>query len=565
LAELRIVNFALIDELVVQFESGFQVLTGETGAGKSIIVDAIALLVGGRASVDQIRTDAEEAVIEGVFVLAADHAVTGRLAEEGLLGAGEHELVIRRVLSRSGRHRLYLNGHVTPLQSVQRLAGTLIDIHGQHEQQSLLSPAAQLSAIDTFGDLGELHAAYAEAYARWRRHETEWHEAERQARARAEREDLIRFQYDELHQARLRLGEEEELTAERERLAHSRRLAELANDVYESLYAGDRALTAELGSAAARLAEMCAIDTSARDWISFAETAAAQLKELAHQLRAYREALVDDPDRLAAVEDRLNLLHRLRKKYGGTEAQLLARAEELARDVEQLEQGGAGLAEWERRVAEDRAAVQRLAERLSAARRAAAVKLERRVVSELKDLRMEGTRFQVAVETAAETPAPSGCDRVDYRLSANPGEPLQPLDRVASGGELSRIMLALKTVLADRDRVPILVFDEVDAGIGGEVATVMGRRLQELGRYHQLFCITHLPQVASQAETHFHVSKTVVKKRTVVRVVPLDRSGRLDEVARMLAGLSVSDAARQTAADLLARAPGSPTPARSRR
>ena len=560
LTELRIVNFAIIDQLTVQFSAGFQVLTGETGAGKSILVDAIALLVGGRASADQIRSDTDEAVLEAVFSLApADppHPIIAGLREQAVLGAEETDVIIRRVLSRSGRHRLYLNGSPTPLHVIQSLAGTLIDIHGQHEQQSLLSQDAQLDALDAFGGLRPLRDQYAEQYAHWGAVRREVEEAERSARERHEREDMLRFQYRELQDAGLRAGEEDELAAEQHRLAHGRRLAELSGEAYELLYERESAILTVLGAVSARLKELTAIDGSASEWAGPMESAMAQLRELARHLQVYQEGLNQDPERLGQIEERLDRLQRLRKKYGGSDAALLAKLTELAQDVEALDSGDSRLADLHARMERESEALTRLARQLSDGRTKAAAKMERRVKAELAELKMDTTRFRIEVSPDPEGAwGPSGADRVAYRLSANEGEPLQPLARVASGGELSRVMLAIKTVLAEADRVPVLIFDEVDAGVGGAVAAVMGKRLKALGGYHQVFCITHLPQVASQADTHYLVKKETVKKRTVATVSRLDPAGRREEVARMLGGLSITSTVRKTAAEMIG-GPGS--------
>ncbi len=556
LTELRIANFAVIERLELEFSDGFHVLTGETGAGKSIIVDAIALLLGERASVEQIRSGAEEAVLEAAFVLPAASPVLDQLRGNGVLGAQEREIIIRRILSRSGRNRIYVNSTLTPLHVVQSLAGTVVDIHGQHEQQSLLAPQAQLDALDAFGRLNDLRRAYQAQYERWRARERALADAVRTATERAQREDLLRFQYQELRDADLRPGEEEALQAERSRLAHASRLGELCQLAYELLYSDEGAALPRLGTAADRLRELGWLDPQAADLAALCEAAEVQVRELAQRLREYERELEPDPERLGRVEERLERLHRLKKKYGGTLEAMLAKAEELARELDALEGSESLVAGLRAEVADERDKVAALAARLSEGRRRAASRLEARVQEELAALRMEQIRFRIEVSSEPEDAGlgPSGWDRVAFLFSANPGEPLQPLARVASGGELSRVMLAVKTVMAETDGVPVLIFDEVDAGVGGAVAAVMGRRLRVLGRYHQVFCITHLPQIASQAQTHFLVEKAVHKKRTVTQVRRLDRPGRQDEIARMLGGLAITRAVRETAAEMLGEA-----------
>jgi DNA repair protein RecN (Recombination protein N) len=520
-------------------------------------VDAVALLMGGRASADHIRAGADEAILEAAWALPTTGPVTDRVRQAGLLGSHETEMVIRRVLSHSGRNRLYLNGNLVPLSLIQSCAGLLIDIHGQHEQQSLLSLQAQLDALDAFAELNAVRKTYEAQYDRWRMRQRELEEARSLAAQRLEREELLRFQVRELEDAAVKPGEEEALSNERRRLAHARRLRELADAAYGGLYNSEASVLGELGSVAQQLRELGGIDSDAAELLSLAEGATVQLREAAHRLRDYREALEQDPERLTQIEDRLDRLHRLKQKFGADAEALATRCRELKRQLEELEGSQARTVELEALVAEESAALEALADQLSRRRLRGAAKMEKRIKEELTALRMDHTRFEIQVHTDREhiNLGPTGRDRVEYLLSANPGEPLQPLSRVASGGELSRIMLAIKSVLAETDGVPVLIFDEVDAGVGGAVAAVMGQRLRTLGRYHQVLCLTHLPQIASQADTHFLVEKSVVKKRTVTRVRRLDPDGRREEIARMVAGLAVTKAARETAAEMIGEQP----------
>ena len=555
LTELRISNFAVIDHLSLQFSSGFQVLTGETGAGKSILIDAIALLIGERGSADQIRSDAEEAVLEAVFALPTTGPLTDQFRDLDLLEADGDEIIIRRILSRTGRHRVYINGMLTPLHLLQRLAGTLVDIHGQHEQQSLLSSQVQLDALDSFGRLHELRQEYEDHYTRWLTRRQALEKAEQTAEERRAREDLLRFQYQELAEAGLRPGEGDILESERKRLTSVRRLAQLEHEAYEALYESDTSILAGLDVVADRVRELGQIDHEAAEWTGLVDGATAQLRELAQRLRAYGQGLDEDPERLAQVEERLDRLRRLQKKYGATVETLLSYAEDLKRRLDESADEDTKTADLRTLIDQDRRRLGEFAQRLSNGRETAAVQMETRVEVELRALRMEQTRFRIAVRPrAGDSFNRTGGDDIDYLFSANQGEPLQPLARVASGGELSRTMLAIKTVLAETDAVPVLVFDEVDVGIGGPVATVMGRRLRALSTYHQVFCVTHLPQIASQANAHFLVQKTVVKKRTVTRVTYLDHEERRDEIARMLGGLMITGAARATAAEMIEEA-----------
>ncbi len=556
LTELRIANFAVIDRLTLQFSTGFHVFTGETGAGKSILVDAIALLVGGRATTDVIRAEADEAEVEAAFTLPEHGPLLMRFRSSGVLEPRDTELIIRRVIARSGRNRVYLNGRLTPLHVLEALAGTLLDLHGQHDQQSLLSVSHQLNAVDEFGGLVALRADYTRHHEQWKVRQQTLEEAVRQQHERAQREDYLRYQFRELETAALAPGEEETLLLERQRLAHVKRLRDLGEEAYDRLYGSDASVLKELSVAEDRLAEVTSVDETASEWKALCHDAAVNLQEVTRQLRGYLQGLEQDPERLSAVEDRLHAIQQLKRKHGGSFESVLARAAELRAELSQLGGSQARIAELQELVKGDADEVRALARSLSEARVRAAVRLEARVKKELGSLRMGQTQLQVVVTANPDLSActATGWDRVEYLLSTNPGEPPLPLAKVASGGELSRVMLALKTVLAERDAVPTLIFDEVDAGVGGAVAEVMGRRLKALGAHHQVFCITHLPQVASKADLHFVVEKAVQQKRTVVRVRRLDGKAREDEIARMLGGLRITQAVRQTAAEMVSDA-----------
>lgn len=553
LTELRIAHFAVIEQLALQFHEGFTVLTGETGAGKSILIDALALLIGGRASTDQIRTGSEEAQLEASFSLRQLPDLRDQLCADGILGPQDEDLIIRRVLSRSGRHRIYLNGTLSPLHQIEALGGTLVDIHGQHDQQSLLSADQHLTALDAFGGLQEMRREYRQVYQRWKERQRQLEELRRLAADRAQRADFLRFQYQEISEAGLQSGEEERLHREQRRLAQGQRLGELASQAYDLLYAGDQGILGGLATVGKAVAELGVIDPDIQNWPRVTEEASIHLRELAHQLREYRDQLEPDPDRLAHIEQRLDLLQRLRKKYGGTLESVLAVGQEAKRQLDALESDETDLRSLQGQADSDRKQVEAFASRLSRKRSEAAVRMQDKVLAELALLKMERTQFEIAVSTMDEANmvGPSGRDRVEFLLSTNPGEPLRPIGRVASGGELSRIMLAIKTVLAETDQVPVLIFDEVDTGVGGAVAAVMGQRLRELGRFHQVFCITHLPQVASQGNCHILVEKTAKRNRTTTSARTLDGSEREQEIARMLGGVTVTKKVRETAAEMI--------------
>lgn len=558
LAELRIVNFALIEQLSLQFQSGFIVLTGETGAGKSLLIDAIALLVGGRASTDQIRSGEAEAQLEAAFHLPDTHPLLHRLRLHEIIGQNESELILRRVLSRSGRHRVYVNGNLCPQRVLEELGGTLVDIHGQHEQQSLLATARQLDALDAFGRLLELRGRYEQAYQRWKELRTQWDALLSDLVDRTRREDLLRFQVREIEQAGMLPGEEEQLHNEQRRLVHAHRLKELAHEAHVELQEDEQAVLTRLGRIGRTLAELGQTDPEMGDCEQAVTESAIQLKDLAGRLRDYAQQLESDPDRQVVVEDRLDLIQRLKKKYGGTIESILAMGKGVQEELQLLDNHEARTAELTARLDEESRRLRTLAQQLSKKRIDAATRMTTLVEAELIALKMEQAIFQVTVasDESADGLGPIGRDRVEFLLSSNPGEPPRPLGRVASGGELSRIMLALKTVLAEMDQVPVLVFDEIDTGVGGAIAAAMGTRLRKLGAFHQVFCITHLPQVASQAEHHLLVEKGLEGQRTSTSVRALKGIGREEEIARMLGGLTITKKVRETAAELIAGAQG---------
>ncbi|HKO31118.1 MAG TPA: DNA repair protein RecN [Nitrospiraceae bacterium] len=555
---MRIVNFALIEQLSLQFQSGFIVLTGETGAGKSLLIDAIALLVGGRASSDQIRSGEAEAQLEAAFHLPDTHPLLQRLRLHEIIGQNESEVILRRVFSRSGRHRVYVNGNLCPQRVLEELGGTLVDIHGQHEQQSLLATAKQLDALDAFGRLRELRGKYEQTYQRWRELSAQWDALQSDLVDRTRREDLLRFQAQEIDQARLLPDEEERLSSERQRLVHANRLRELAHEAYVGLQADEQAVLTRLSGIGRTLAELAQTDLEMGDCEQSVTESVIQLKELAGRLRDYAQHLEADPDRQVVVEDRLDLIQRLKKKYGGTVEAILATGKEVREELQLLDNRESRTAELTTQLDEESRRLRTFAQQLSKKRIDAAKRMTTLVEAELIALKMEQAIFQVTVfsDESADGLGPVGRDRVEFLLSSNPGEPPRPLGRVASGGELSRIMLALKTVLAEMDQVPVLVFDEIDTGVGGAVAAAMGTRLRKLGAFHQVFCITHLPQVASQAEHHLLVEKGQEGQRTSTSVRALKGIGREEEIARMLGGLTITRKVRETAAELIAGAQG---------
>lgn len=556
LTELRITNFAVIERLSLTIDSGFTVLTGETGTGKSLLIDAVALLVGGRASSDQIRFGEDEAQLEASFEIPLMHPLLQRLRDREILGPQDTQLIIRRIIARSGRNRVYLNGVLSPVHVLEEFAGTLIDIHGQHDQQSLLSNPAQLEVLDAFGRLLELRSQYRSVHREWVRVREERAQLVARLQQRSQQEGLLRFQQQELDEAACRIGEEELLQAERHRVGSSWRLAELASEAQGRLHDDASGILVNLVSMERILTALSQIDPGMNGIVRLASEAKVLLKEVADSLRSYAEGLDSDPMRLSAIDDRLAVIQKMKKKYGGTIEAVLNTHHRVKQDLEQLQGADSQLDRYDRLIEEQQRNVSELARALSEKRAEAATRLTNLVDKELNALKMASVRFlvQVMPNEPDQLDGPDGADRVEFLLSANAGEPLKPMSRVASGGELSRVMLALKSVLADVDHVPVLIFDEIDTGVGGAVAATIGKRLRELGRYHQVLCITHLPQVASQAQHHFSVEKSEVKGRTVTTVRSLTGTSREGEIARMLGGERITQKTRSAAAELIAGA-----------
>lgn len=553
LRELRIRNLAIIEAVTVPLAPGLNVLTGETGAGKSMVVDAILLIRGARAQADVIRTGAENATVEAVFDVTGHAPVAALLAETGLGGAGP-DLLIRRELSSTGRHRAFVNDTPVTVALLERLGDLLVDVHGQQEHQRLGASTRQMDLLDRYAG-GEGLAG--EVAVLWAQYQEAAQEARRLAladRELAQREDLLRFQIAELDRAQIRPGEEAELRAERQRLQHAERLARGLAEANAWLVEDAEAVVGRLGRAARLLRDLGRIDPECAGPAELLDAASAQVEEAVLALRRLRGRAQADPARLEEVQERLEVLARLKRKYGETEEALLAFRAEAARSLELLARQEEVRAAAERRAAELRAALLDRARSLSGIRVAAATRLSAQVQRELRDLGMERARFEVEVTAEPEEGVSGrGLDRVEFRFSANPGEELRPLSRVASGGELSRVMLALQTVVAAGDRVPTTVFDEVDAGIGGRVAEVVADRLAALAAGRQVLCVTHLPQIAARAHHHLLVTKAVRGGRTRATVRVLTEAARVEEIARMLGDGAAAETARRHARALLTR------------
>ena len=550
---LKIKNIALAATVELEFGPGLTLLTGETGAGKSILIDALGLVLGGRASSDLIRTGEESASVEALIesALAAD-----LLAGRGLPVDGE-EIVIRRELQASGKGRAWLNGALVPVSVLRDLAPAVATLHGQHEPQGLLDPDTHLTLLDRHAGLTEATAALAEPFRRVREIEAALESLTRDRRESERRRETLEYQLAEIDKAQLLPGEEEELRQEKVRHANAERLSALSSEAYALLFEDEDAVLSRLGQVHRRVEELARFDPRFAPHIEGRAAVKAQLDDLAWFLRDYRDSLQTSPERLDELETRLALIERLKRKYGGDVTEILAYAERCRSELHDLgspeERERALLAE--RKQAHDRYSARALD--LARRRRQAARDMEKAVLAELTQLAMEKTQFRVAFTPEEARPDDAatwnerGLETVEFLLSPNPGETLRPLARIASGGELSRILLALNAAgRLDVDGKTI-VFDEVDAGIGGRVAEVVGRKLRALAERHQVLCVTHLPQIASMADQHHVVTKRIERGRTLTDVRSLQGPERVEEVARMLGGEVVTDTARRHAREMV--------------
>jgi DNA repair protein RecN (Recombination protein N) len=567
LAELHVSHFAIIDDLQLIFHPGFNVLTGETGAGKSIIIDAIELLLGGKSSQEMVRAGDRLARVEGIFELDGQHAERVRTwLQQHELDEEDGQIILAREVRRGGRSVSRINGRAVSQALLSELGDMLVDIHGQGQHLSLLKVRTHIDLLDEYAGLSSQRAVVSGLVSELRQVRSELAHLRRSAREIAQRIDLLSYQVQEIDDAGLTPGEEEALESERRRLANAETLMSETAVLATLLSEGDAEAPSALdvlGAALMHLQKLARLDPDLEPLTDQAESLSEGVSDLAREINAYASGLEFDPARLTEVEDRLALIYQLKRKYGDTIADILAFGEQARAELALLSDSETRSGALETREEELLRAIGEESLALSRARRAAAADLARAVEQELEDLRMEGTRFQAEL---VQHPDPDGCyagderlafdatgiDRVQFLVSANPGEPLRPLAKVASGGETARLMLALKNVLSRADDTPTLIFDEIDQGIGGRVGAVVGQKLLTLARDHQVLCVTHLAQIAAYADKHLQVTKNVVEDRTVSELTVLEGDARAAELAAMMGADSASG--RQSAQELLAQA-----------
>jgi DNA repair protein RecN (Recombination protein N) len=569
--ELNIRNFALIDEIQLELSSGLNILTGETGAGKSIIIGAVSLVLGERGSADVVRAGTSNAIIESAVDISANRSVR-RLLEESDLYSTEDDgiLLLARQIASNGRSRCHINGRLSTISLLKDVGDLLVDIHGQHEHQSLFRPEKHLELLDSFGGLVSLREKVTEKYNQILRLHSELMNLEKDRKAQLREKEFLEFQLHELEEAKLKEGEDEQLLAERKILNNAETLFELANTVYTRLYGNseqeDFGIINGLKSLGLNMSRICQIDNELKELDGRLKSCLYELEDIARLIRGYRDNVEFNPVRLEEVESRLDLIFKLKRKYGDTIKEILEYQANLAQTLDDLSLSSERISELRNQIDKLTEEAGQLSVELSGKRQECSKELERLIENELHTLAMEKTVFRVLVEgrqastrsSAAldyenDSPrssllsiikydgkqyelGPDGIDEIEFLISPNVGEELKPLTKIASGGEISRVMLALKTILAEIDEMPTMIFDEIDAGIGGRTAYIIGQKLKQIAKVRQVLCITHLPQIACMADAHFLVEKTVYGNRTKIEARRLNEEERVHEIARMLGG-----------------------------
>jgi len=549
LTTLRIKNLALVSDLTLELQPGCNAITGETGAGKSIILGALNLVLGERADRSLIRSGEESCLVEAVFDVKKLRApLKSFLEENGLEPCEEHQLVLKRAFTSAGTNRQFINGSPTTLHTLAALGEWLVDMHGPHDHQSLLHPGKQLLILDAFGGLEKERESFGGLVRRRAGLEAEKSALIVDEKTYAQQLDLLRFQVEEISTARLQPDEDKSVEEEFNRASNAAKLLQLSQTALDALSENETSLLTQSGVIGRVLAELQRVDAGAASLVGLHTQATEVLRELQSAVSHYAEKVEVDPARLAELEERLNLLHSLKRKYGATIVEVIAFGDEARLKLTALESRDAELARLNAALEKLDAEIVSAGKKLSAARKKVIPQLAKAVSRQLEDLGFRQSKFDVAIGSASE-PSASGLDGIEFQFAPNPGEPAKPLRAIASSGEMARVMLALKTVLAVEDEIPVLLFDEVDANIGGETANAVGEKMKQIAANRQVFCITHLPQVAAPADAHYVVTKLVTDGRTISEIKLLDKKSRVTELARMLGGQS--DVARRHAEALL--------------
>ena len=561
LQEIRITNFAIIENLAIEFHEGLNVLTGETGAGKSIIIDALNLILGGRADTDTIRSGASTATVEACLTLD-DSKTLAMIADLGI-EVDNGQVIIKRIISNSDKNRTYLNNSNLTVAALSTIGDRLIDIHGQHDHQSLLNPETHVDLLDHYGKLLADRDAFAEQYAAYQKTVHTLKQMQTSQGERLQRQDLLNFQIGEIDQAGLSIGEDDDLKNEKNKLNHAEKLHQSVQNALDLLSDAEGSALELLGRVDRELQGLPEIDPALETQAQRGQTAYLEAQELAEELRDYQKTIEFNPSRLEEIEDRLAEINGLKRKYGNDIAVILEYRETIGSELEALSMGEESMDALKAEIQTQQKKLAKLAIELAKKREQAAEKLKKDVKKELRDLSMKhvqfGMRFHYEPDAEGFTTYKNkkikthanGIGEIEFLFSPNPGEELRPLAKIASGGEISRVMLALKSILNDQDPVPVMVFDEVDSGISGGVAEKVGNKLKKISQQKQVFCITHLPQIAGRADSHYRVHKTVSGKRTRSTIIELDYEHRVEEIARMSGGEKITETTLQHAREMI--------------
>ncbi|MEK6577786.1 MAG: DNA repair protein RecN [Bdellovibrionota bacterium] len=553
LETLNIRNIAIIDLAEIQFKGGLNIISGETGTGKSIVIEAISLLLGGRASADLIRSGVEEASVEGLFDISKIDWIKPRLEKHGFEVA-DGSLLIKRLVSRSGKHRIFVNGQLATLSILQELCDGLIDLCGQHEHQSLLKASVQMELLDRYGGLEKQAAQVADIFKNWHALITQKEEMEKAQAERSSRADFLKFQMEEIKTAELKEGEDDSLQVEKNLLQTSEARVKAADAARQCLEAEREGALDAMRTALNRLKSLVPLDLSVAYIQDYLNRALAEAEEASMALNKYLEGIDLDGGRLEEIQDRLALLAQLRRKYGANATEILGHLARVEGEFQDLENTEGLIEELSKKAELAKVELLKCGKKLSQTRRKVAQLFSDSVTGELKDLKLEGAKFQIDLQSLDDLTQWSnwGADLIQFVVQTNPGEPAKPIGKIASGGELSRLMLAIRRVISDRGGIGVYLFDEIDAGIGGQTAFQVGKKLKSVAAQNQVICITHLPQVASFADHHLIVSKSVSGKRTVTEVLTLSgKKARQEELARMLGGSQLTKKSLENAAELL--------------
>ncbi|WP_079509683.1 DNA repair protein RecN [Mesobacillus jeotgali] len=552
LNELSIRNFAIIESLSVSFNKGLTVLTGETGAGKSIIIDAVHLLVGGRGSAEFVRHGEDKAEIEGLFFIeGSNHPSYAKAAEFGI-DIEDGMIVLRRDIAASGKSVCRINGKLVTIAVLREVGSTLIDIHGQHEHQELMDETRHINLLDQFGSEQIMPALqeYQQVYRSYEQTQKKLKSLSENEQQMAHRLDLIQFQHDEIQSANLRLNEDEELFEERRKLANFERIFDSIQTSYNALQ-GDQKGLDWIGMVMDNLQTAAELDPEYKAVAESVSNSFYMLEDAARTIRNDLDSLEYDPQRLMEIEDRLNEINQLKRKYGNSIEDILEYSSKIEEEIETLQNKEVHIGQMEKELASLKKDLRIEAHNLTETRKKWARKLTKLIHKELKELYMEKAVFELKIESDQDVFHKSGADKVEFYISTNPGEPLKPLSKVASGGELSRIMLALKSIFSKHQGVTSIIFDEVDTGVSGRVAQSIAEKIYKVSTGSQVLCISHLPQVAAMADTHLYISKIIKNGRTKTSVTPLSSSEKVKEIGRMISGVEITDLTKQHAEELL--------------